>query len=109
MSTYHVFPFLFRNEIVDDSQNDLKIIQTGTNEYIFTRLKKTEDADDKDFTDESGSGFYVMYKTPEMKEWVYSPQKVNFDSLDYSNDLTSDHQSKIEHYFQTLSFNLSFR
>ena len=24
---------------------------------------KTEDADDKDFNDESGSGTYVMYKT----------------------------------------------
>ena len=90
------------NVIVEDYQNDLEIIQTGTNEYIFTRLKKTDDADDKDFNDESGSGFYVIYKTPEMKEWVFSPQKVNFDSLDYSNDLTSEHQSKIEVLKNTL-------
>ena len=51
------------NVIVEDYQNDLEIIQTGTNEYIFTRLMKTEYADDKDFNDESGSGTYVMYKT----------------------------------------------
>ena len=29
-------------------------------------MMKTEDADDKDFNDESGSGTYVMYKTSEM-------------------------------------------
>ena len=73
------------NVIVEDYQNDLEIIQTGTNEYIFTRLMKTEYADDKDFNDESGSGTYVMYLPNIRNEWGYSPQKVNFDSLEYSN------------------------
>ena len=38
-----------------------------------------------------------------MNEWGNSPQqKVNFDSLDYSNDMTSEHQSKIEVLKNTL-------
>ena len=86
--------YLFRNKVIKDSQNDIEVLQTGANEYIFTRLKKTEDADDTDFAKNSGSGLYVMYKTPEMNEWIFSPQKVNFDSLDYSNDEAID-QSKI--------------
>ena len=66
-------------------------------------MKRTEDVDDKDFTDGSGSGFYIMYKTPEMKEWIYSPQKVNFDSLDYSNDEAID-QSKTTLFCKAIYF-----
>ena len=51
---------------------------------MFQRLKKSNDEKDKDLT--QASGFYVIYKTSDMKKWIFPDEKVSFDSQDYAND-----------------------
>ena len=85
-------------KVVDDENNGLEVNEIGNNEYVFQRLKKTNDDNDKDLT--HSSGFYVIYKTSDMEKWIFPDEKVSFDSQDYTND-DSTEQSLLAFYFNS--------
>ena len=96
-----------RNQIVRDKKNDLVNIEGSQSEgkYIIKRKKFTEDNEnDQDLSDDSG--FFIMYRNENDKNWTISENKNDFSDgfQDYQNNLdalvvTTSRSKKVQHFF----------
>ena len=80
-----------RNEIEGEEKNDFIKVEGSQSEgkYIIRRQKSTEDNEnDQNLSDDSG--FFIMYRNDNDKNWTISKTKNNFNKdKDYQNNIDS--------------------
>lgn len=77
-------PFLTRGKLIEDEQNDIKVIKVEDGTYIFRRKRNTRDKNDADLG--SIDGHYVFFKSDKQKAWKVSKNKKKFRGNDSMNE-----------------------